>query len=149
MSAAAAAATVAAARRWIGTPYQQGGRARGRGCDCLGLIVGLWAELRADPPPLVPPYGADWPLSRPPEPLWAALAAYLPASAGHELAAGQVILLRMRAGAVAGHLGLVTSGAPHPAFVHAYARHGVVESPLPDPWQRRIVAKFDLIETKE
>ena len=29
-----------------------------------------------------------------------------------------------------------------PAFIHAYAGHGVVESPLSPPWQRRIVARF-------
>jgi cell wall-associated NlpC family hydrolase len=35
---------VARAREWIGTPYRHQGRRRD-GCDCLGLIVGVAAEL--------------------------------------------------------------------------------------------------------
>ncbi|EDZ47445.1 conserved hypothetical protein [Rhodobacterales bacterium Y4I] len=34
------------------------------------------------------------------------------------------------------------AGCSKPSFIHAYAGHGVVESPLSPPWQRRIVARF-------
>jgi hypothetical protein len=53
-----------------------------------------------------------------------------------------VILFRMRRGAVAKHLGLLSATGDAPAFIHAYAGHGVVESPLTPPWARRIVAVF-------
>src|SRR5215207_7343246 len=33
---------VAAARGWIGTPYHHQASVKGVGCDCLGLIRGLW-----------------------------------------------------------------------------------------------------------
>ena len=38
-------AIVAAARGWIGTPYQHQGSLRGVGCDCLGLVRGVWREV--------------------------------------------------------------------------------------------------------
>lgn len=58
------------------------------------------------------------------------------------LAAGDVLLFRMRAGGVAKHLGLVSATGAAPAFIHAYSGHGVVESPLSAPWARRIAARF-------
>jgi hypothetical protein len=48
----------------------------------------------------------------------------------------------MRAGAVAKHLGLQARTGSEASFVHAYSGHGVVESALTPPWERRIVARF-------
>jgi NlpC/P60 family putative phage cell wall peptidase len=59
-----------------------------------------------------------------------------------DAAPGDVLLFRMRQGAVAKHLGLQARVGASASFIHAYARHGVVESPLSPPWQRRIVARF-------
>ncbi len=33
------------ARTWLGTPFRHQGRVKWRGCDCLGLLVGVAAEL--------------------------------------------------------------------------------------------------------
>jgi cell wall-associated NlpC family hydrolase len=33
---------VAAARRWLGTPYHDQASVIGVGCDCLGLARGVW-----------------------------------------------------------------------------------------------------------
>jgi NlpC/P60 family putative phage cell wall peptidase len=55
---------------------------------------------------------------------------------------GDVLLFRMRDGAVAKHLGLQSCIGPFPTFVHAYSGHGVIESALSAPWQRRIAARF-------
>ncbi len=35
-------AIVAEARSWIGTPYRHGAALKGSGCDCLGLVRGVW-----------------------------------------------------------------------------------------------------------
>lgn len=35
------------ARQWIGTPYRHQGRTKGRYVDCIGLIVGVGADLGA------------------------------------------------------------------------------------------------------
>ena len=37
---------VSEARRWIGTPFHHQARIKGKGCDCLGLIVGVAKELK-------------------------------------------------------------------------------------------------------
>jgi NlpC/P60 family putative phage cell wall peptidase len=36
---------VAQARTWLGTPFHHQARLKGKGCDCLGLIVGVVEEL--------------------------------------------------------------------------------------------------------
>lgn len=134
---------VAAARGWIGTPYVQGAALRGAGCDCLGLIRGLRAELGAAVPDRIPPYPAGWALRGSDEVLARALPLWLPPAGGE--APGQVLLFRLRAGAPAAHLGILTGTGAAARFVHAYDRHGVVESPLAAPWARRLVARFELI----
>lgn len=128
-----------AARGWIGTPYRHGASCRGAGADCLGLVRGVWRELRGPEPAIVPPYGPDWSEAGGEERLWAAAMRYLvPRDAG-AVAAGDVLLFRMRAGAVAKHLGIATGPC---GFVHAYSGHGVIESALTPPWARRVVARF-------
>ena len=49
---------VATARGWIGTPYRHLAARRGAGCDCLGLVRGVWADLYGIAPD-VPAYRAD------------------------------------------------------------------------------------------
>lgn len=132
---------VLAARRWIGTPYLHQGAARGIGCDCLGLLRGLWRELHGAEPEQVPAYTPDWSEPQGQEQLWQAALRHMPPATG-ALAPGDVLLFRMRAGGVAKHLGLVSTTGAAPAFIHAYSGHGVVESPLSAPWARRIAARF-------
>jgi NlpC/P60 family putative phage cell wall peptidase len=57
-------------------------------------------------------------------------------------AMGDVLLFRMRAGAVAKHLGIAGEIGANPTFIHAYSGHGVIESPLSAPWARKIVARY-------
>lgn len=130
------------ARAWIGTPYVHQASAKGAGCDCLGLIRGVWRGLYVAEPVAVPHYTADWSEPQGEEALWDAARAHLHGADASDLAAGQIVLFRMREGGVAKHLGIVSAAGAAPAFIHAYTRHGVVESPLSDPWVRRIVARF-------
>jgi NlpC/P60 family putative phage cell wall peptidase len=130
---------VAAARGWIGTPYVHQCAVRGAGSDCLGLVRGVWREVYGQEPEMVPAYSMDWSEPQGEERLWAAALRHLSAKPVAKAAAGDVLLFRMRQGAVAKHLGIVTDAG----FVHAYSRHGVVESPLGAPWRRRIVACFE------
>ncbi|MFP4303644.1 MAG: peptidase [Rhodosalinus sp.] len=132
---------VAAARGWIGTPYVHQASARGAGADCLGLIRGVWREVLGAEPALVPAYTPDWDEPAGEERLWAAARAHLLPVVPCRAAAGDVLLFRMRAGAVAKHLGIQGRTGAAATVIHAYSGHGVVESPL-DPWARRIVARF-------
>lgn len=139
---------VAAARRWIGTPYVHQSAVLGAGCDCLGLLRGVWRETMGDEPEAIPAYSMDWSEPQGEERLWAAAARNLSAKHVEDVAAGDVILFRMRHRAVAKHLGLQAGIGADASFVHAYTGHGVVESPLSAPWRRRIVARFEFPKEK-
>ena len=131
---------VRAARGWIGTPYRHQASTKGAGTDCLGLLRGVWRELYGAEPEDVPAYTPDWSEPQGEERLWRAALRHLEVQQGR--AAGDLLLFRMRAGGVAKHLGIAGRIGPEPTFIHAYTGHGVVESPLSRPWQRRIVARF-------
>lgn len=133
------AAIVVAARGWIGTPYVHQQAMRGAGCDCLGLVRGVWRDLRGAEPEPVPAYTPDWSESTGDERLWRAACRWLREQAPAEAVPGDVLLFRMRAGAVAKHLGIMSGPE---SFVHAYSGHGVVESALSQAWRRRVVAAF-------
>ena len=137
---------VALARTWIGTPYRHQGCVRGGGADCLGLLRGIWRDLCGAEPEAVPPYTADWAEPSGQEALWDAARRWLvPCCAGTDRA-GDVLLFRMRDESIAKHLGIAAEVGDAPSFIHAYSGHGVVESPLSEPWARRIVARFTFPE---
>jgi len=133
---------VTAARGWIGTPYRHQAACRGAGCDCLGLVRGLWREIRGAEPERPPAYSMDWSEPARQEALWQAAARHLVVKPLTDEAPGDVILFRMREGSVAKHLGIVAGTGAAASFIHAYSGHGVVECALSAPWRRRIVARF-------
>lgn len=128
------------ARDWIGTPYVHQASCRGAGTDCLGLLRGVWRRLYGEEPVAVPPYTADWGEAGGREELLTAAKMLLVPSS--EPAPADVLLFRMRDGAIAKHLGIAAEVGAAATFVHAYTGHGVIESPLSGPWMRRIVARF-------
>lgn len=135
---------VEAARGWIGTPYAHGAARQGAGCDCLGLVRGVWGALGGAEPEAVPAYPRHE--ARGGEVLHAAAARHLREIAWAEARPGDLLLFRLRAGLPARHLGLLAAGPEGPSFIHAYEGHGVVESRLTPPWRRRIAACFALTE---
>lgn len=137
---------VAEARLWLGTPYVHQASLRGAGCDCLGLVRGVWRAIHGAEPEAVPAYTADWSEPARDEVLWRAALRHMVARAPGQEAAGDVLLFRMRDGAVAKHLGVHARVGAGASFIHAYTGHGVVESPLSGPWQRRVVARFGFPE---
>ena len=143
------AAVVAEARLWLGTPYLHQCATRGAGTDCLGLLRGIWRALYGAEPEDVPDYTKDWSEASGIERLHAAAGRHLIARPLASPSVGDVILFRMREGAVAKHLGIQARVGAQPSFIHAYTGHGVVESPLSAPWQRRIVARFAFPEGAE
>lgn len=153
---------VAAARLWLGTPYRHQASCRGAGADCLGLIRGVWRDLCGPEPEAPPAYTPDWGETGRQEVLWSAATRHLIPLAANPLAAnpldasplgsgplatglpepGDVLLFRLRTGGIAKHLGIAAETGAAPTFIHAYSGHAVVESPLSEPWARRIVARF-------
>lgn len=132
---------VTLAQDWLGTPYRHQARCKGHGCDCLGLILGI-AETAGHQVPAVPAYSMDWSEPQGDERLWQAANAVLQPVDPTQAKRGDILLFRMRRGAVAKHLGVLSYDGTERRFIHAYAGHGVVESRLTKPWQRRVVAAF-------
>ena len=134
---------VARARGWIGTPYRHQASCRGAGTDCLGLLRGIWREVRGPEPEAAPGYTPDWAEPSRSEDMLAAAGRHLIAVARAEAQPGDVIVLRLREGGVAKHVGvLARSPLGHATLIHAYSGHGVVESPLTPAWSRRIAGVF-------
>ena len=136
-------AAVAEARRWIGTPYVHQAATLGAGTDCLGLLRGVWRTLYGSEPETIPAYTQDWAETSNTEELWQAARRWLVEVPRRDVAVGDVLLFRMRAGSVAKHLGIVSAVGPEASFIHAYTGHGVTQSPLSAPWLRRVAAIFE------
>jgi NlpC/P60 family putative phage cell wall peptidase len=139
LSAADPELVIAAALSWLGTPYHDQASVRGIGCDCLGLVRGVWREVVGPEPLALPPYSRDWGETGPREPLAEAARKVMQELPVTALVPGALILFRMRTGAVAKHCGILS--APD-RFVHAYECTGVVEVPLDLAWRRRIAFAF-------
>ena len=135
-----------AARGWIGTPYLHQASCKGAGTDCLGLLRGVWREVLGSEPEVPPAYSMDWSEPARIEALWQAASRHLRPKKLAFDAPGDVLLFRMRDGAVAKHLGIAARVGADASFIHAYSGHAVVESPLSLPWRRRIVARFTFPE---
>lgn len=130
---------VRAAQRWVGTPYHHQGSLRGVGCDCLGLVRGVWRDVVGQEPERAPPYTPDWAEARGEETLLGAAQRHFVAA--DTIRSGSVIVFRWRASAPAKHVGIAVSET---RFIHAYDAAGkVVEATLSAPWRRRLAAIFD------
>jgi NlpC/P60 family putative phage cell wall peptidase len=133
-------AIVATARSWVGTPYHHQASLKGVGCDCLGLIRGVWRELLGPEPEAMPAYTRDWGDATGSEPLLAAALKHLVPLADAKLAQpGDVLVFRMKDGGVAKHAGVMVAAD---RFVHAQEELGVIEVELGRWWRRRVVAAF-------
>ena len=104
-----AEAAVAEAKRWIGTPYVHQAAMQGAGTDCLGLLRGVWRALYGAEPETIPAYTQDWSEPSNTEELWQAARRWLVEVPRRDVAVGDVLLFRMRAGSVAKHLGIVSA----------------------------------------
>lgn len=135
------AAIVAQARLWVGTPYHHQASLRGVGCDCLGLIRGVWRHLLGSEPVDLPNYTSDWAEVAGEEPLLDGFSGVFDA-ASLELARGQVVIFRMRADAVAKHLAII-SEVTSPKIIHAFSSRGVIETPMSDVWIPKIAGRFE------
>lgn len=134
MSAAVSRADiVAAARDWLGTPYHHQASLRGVGCDCLGLVRGVWRDLCGDEPEMPPPYSPSWAESLGVETLAAAALRHLvPVAPGREQP-GDVLLFRWRAHLPARHCAILS--APD-RIIHAHDGAQVAEVAFSLWWRR-------------
>lgn len=125
---------------WIGTPYRHQASTKGVGCDCLGLVRGIWRELYGDEPELPPPYARDWAERSGEDRLMDAAARHfeIVPSLG-EAQPGDMVLFRWRPDCAAKHVGIL-AGPDH--FIHAYEGAAVLRSALVPSWRKRIAGIF-------
>jgi NlpC/P60 family putative phage cell wall peptidase len=133
------AAVVAEARAWVGTPYRHQASLRGVGCDCLGLVRGVWRALYGEEPERAPRYAPDWAEAARGEPFAEAGLRHMVALDPRRFGAGDVLLFRWRAGLAAKHAAIATAPA---RMVHAHDGAAVAEVALAPWWRRRIAYAF-------
>ena len=144
-SAEARARIVAAARSWIGTPYHHQASVKGVGADCLGLIRGVWRDVYGEDAEHPPGYSRDWGEAAGEETLLQAAARHLVATRLAQRQPGDVLIFRMRSGAIAKHAAVLAT--PH-TIVHAMEDRLAAEIPFTGWWRRRLAAVYAFPETQ-
>jgi NlpC/P60 family putative phage cell wall peptidase len=130
---------ITAARGWIATPYRHQASVKGVGCDCLGLIRGVWRDIHGNEPEAAPPYSPDWAEASGNEALAEAARRHMRELAIADAAPGDVLLFRWRNHLPAKHAGLLVGEA---RMIHAQESVGVAEVSLSNWWRRRIAFAF-------
>lgn len=131
---------VACARAWIGTPYVHQASLKGAGCDCLGLLIGVWREIHGGALEAIPPYQADWDHTG--EELRDGLARHLTAIDPAEIAPGDIALFRMVPRAAARHCAIVGSRDGALTLIHARQNKRVGEEPFTPFWRQKLAYAF-------
>ncbi|MFZ2100167.1 MAG: NlpC/P60 family protein [Oricola sp.] len=130
---------LAVAESWIGTPYRHQASRRQVGCDCLGLVIGIWRELYGEAVPVRLSYSPDWAETSAGEPLLEALRERCVELGFDEMRPGDVLAFRWQAGAAVKHLAIL---APQDRIIHAYEGHAVIASAFAPSWRRRLAGAF-------
>lgn len=127
------------AREWLGTPYHHQASLKGVGCDCLGLLRGVYREVVGPEPEQIPNYSPGWDEVAREEKMQQVFERYMRPRPLDRRGAGLCLLFRMRRNAVAKHCGIMTSSA---GFVHSHLGHGVVEIELSQWWSSLVVGVY-------
>lgn len=128
-----------AARRYIGTPYHHQAALAGAGCDCLGLVRGVWRDLYGSEPEAPPPYTPDWGETGAVEHMLAAASRHMVPIAVSAADAGDVLIFRLRDGLIAKHAAILTSRT---SMIHAQSEDQVREVTMNGWWVRHAAAGF-------
>lgn len=130
---------VDAARLWLGTPYHHQASLRGVGCDCLGLVRGVWRDLCGDEPEAPPPYSPSWAESLRQETLALAATRHLLPLETAEAQPGDVLLFRWREHLPAKHCAILTASD---RLIHAHDGAAVAEVAFTPWWRRHLSHAF-------
>jgi NlpC/P60 family putative phage cell wall peptidase len=130
---------VTIARSWIGTPYLHQASLKGVGCDCLGLVRGIWRELYGAEPEAMPTYSPDWAEASRRETLADAARRHMMECVASDGGHGLLLLCRFRPHLPARHA-VIT--APGNMMIHAQEGTSVCEVPLCGWWRRRAAFAF-------
>ncbi len=130
---------IAEARAWIGTPYHHQAALKGVGCDCLGLVRGVWRAVYGADPEQPPAYSRDWAETLRRETLAEAASRHMLAIPLDAIEPGDLLLFAISADAPAKHCAILTSPG---RMVHAIESHPVAEVSLVAWWRTRLRFAF-------
>jgi NlpC/P60 family putative phage cell wall peptidase len=127
------------AREWIGTPYRHQASRKGVGCDCLGLVRGVWREIYGHEPEATPAYSPDWAEATGREQLAQAAHRHMIGKPLTDVEEADLLLFRWMPHLPAKHAGIATDGG---RMVHAQDGHAVSEIWLSPWWLKRVAFAF-------
>ncbi|MCV9938665.1 NlpC/P60 family protein [Boseaceae bacterium BT-24-1] len=130
---------IAAARGWLGTPYHHQASLRGIGCDCLGLVRGVWRDLYGGEPEPTPAYSPYWAQQGSGETLALAAERHLRPLDLPDARPGDVLLFRWRQHLPAAHCAILTEWD---CILHAHDGAAVSEVAFTGWWRRHLSHAF-------
>jgi NlpC/P60 family putative phage cell wall peptidase len=130
---------VTLARGWIGTPYHHQASVQGVGCDCLGLVRGVYSQYTGADTEVPPAYSRDWAESSGLETMLDAAGRHLTPVPVDALAPGHVLVFRLRAGFIAKHAAILATPS---TMIHAIEGAPTAEVSFSPWWRRRLAAAF-------
>lgn len=135
---------VAQARTWLGTPFHHQARLKGKGCDCLGLIVGVVDALGLEDASGKKLAAYDEvTYSKEPDGAYLIqkLTGLLDEVPAAEARAGDLALFKVRENPQ--HLAILTDYEGGLGMIHSFApSRRVVEHRLDDEWKSRMIKVF-------
>lgn len=131
-------------RSWIGTPYMHQHATKGAGCDCLGLLRGVYCNVIGPEPETPPAYSASWGEIGTTEHMLDAANRWLtPVYEKGEyfrIKPADVLVFRMRRGRIAKHCAIASGGG---MMIHAdMSSRQVIECHISDYWLTKIVGVY-------
>lgn len=131
---------VTEARLWLGTPYQHQASLKHIGCDCLGLLRGVWRHIYGVEPELMPAYAPRWNEASSTDLLMDMAARnFVQKLENTDFNAGDVLLFKYRLDLPSRHIGIVSG---EDKFIHAYSGRGVVENRFNHWWKRHLAGRY-------
>lgn len=134
---------VGSARRWLGTRFLHQASVKGLGCDCLGLVRGVWRDCVGKEPCQDLTYSQNWSVSQGHDVLMDAIRNNFEPDLVDTERPGRVLVFRLVGSNHAKHLAISTgqiNGVPQ--MIHSYSTKGVVECQISAAWLRRCLGQF-------
>lgn len=131
---------VTLARAWIGTPYHHQASTLGIGCDCLGLVRGVYRQYTGADPETPPAYSRDWAEASGIETMLEAAGRHLTPVPPEHAAPGHVLIFRLRPTTVAKHAAIL---ATPQTMIHAIEGAPTAEVAFSPWWRRRLAGVFE------
>ena len=136
--------------KWLGTPYRHQASLCQVGCDCLGLVRGVWRTVCATPLEPLPAYSRHPGLNRNDRRLEQAAKRYLielrNSGGVARFEPGSVLLFCLFGRKAPSHCAIAM---PDMTMIHAQERLGVISTTISPGWRRRVHSAYLFPQTRQ